>query len=72
MDNGSNHPLSCIIDNTIRSTHRQASREMKIADIKQIDIILSYFDGLMQDFSNSIANTLELLQSCSKPLIYSD
>ena len=26
-----------------------------------------YFDGLVQDWSNSIANSLELLQSC-KPL----
>ena len=27
-------------------------------------------DGLAQDCSNSIANALELLQSCSKPSIY--
>ena len=27
-------------------------------------------DGLVQDCSNSIANALELLQSCIKPLIY--
>ena len=27
-------------------------------------------DGLVQDCSNSIANALELLQSCTKPLIY--
>ena len=27
-------------------------------------------DGLAQDCSNSIANALELLQSCTKPLIY--
>ena len=26
-------------------------------------------DGLVQDCSNSIANALELLQSCAKPLI---
>ena len=26
-----------------------------------------YIDGLVQDCSNSIANTLELLQSCTKP-----
>ena len=25
-----------------------------------------YIDGLVQDCSNSIANTLELLQSCTK------
>ena len=28
-----------------------------------------YLDGLMQDCSNSIANALELLQSCTKPAI---
>ena len=26
--------------------------------------------GLVQDCSNSIANALELLQSCTKPLMY--
>ena len=30
----------------------------------------AYIDGLMQDCSNSIANTLELLQSCTKPSTY--
>ena len=30
-----------------------------------------YIDGLVQDCSNSIANALELLQSCTKPSIYS-
>ena len=29
-----------------------------------------YIDGLVQDCSNSIANALELLQSCTKPSIY--
>ena len=28
-----------------------------------------YFDGVVQDCSNSIANALELLQSCTKPSI---
>ena len=28
-----------------------------------------YIDGLAQDFRNSIANALELLQSCAKPAI---
>ena len=31
----------------------------------------TYIDGLVQDCSNSIANALELLQSCTKPSIYS-
>ena len=26
-----------------------------------------HIDGLVQDYSNSIANALELLQSCTKP-----
>ena len=30
-----------------------------------------YFDGLVQDCSNSIANALELLQFCTKPSISS-
>ena len=29
-----------------------------------------YINGLVQDCGNSIANTLELLQSCTKPMIY--
>ena len=28
----------------------------------------AYIDGLAQDCSNPIANALELLQSCTKPL----
>ena len=32
-------------------------------DAERID----YINGLAQDCSNSIANTLELLQSCTKP-----
>ena len=30
---------------------------------------MAHFDGLLQDCSNCIANALELLQSCTKPLI---
>ena len=43
---------------------------------QQVKIILSlqvqflHIDGLMQDCNNSIANALELLQSCTKPSIY--
>ena len=29
-----------------------------------------YIDGLVQDWSHLIANTLELLQSCTQPSIY--
>ena len=32
--------------------------------------IYAYIDGLVQDCSNSIANALELLQSCNEPSIY--
>ena len=32
-------------------------------------LISMMIDGLAQDRSNSIANALELLQSCAKPLI---
>ena len=31
-----------------------------------------YIDGLVQDCSNTSANALELLQSCTKPSIYHD
>ena len=31
---------------------------------------IGYTDGLVQNCSNSIANALELLQSCTKPLTY--
>ena len=30
---------------------------------------VAHFDGLVRDCSNSIANALELLQSCTKPSI---
>ena len=29
-----------------------------------------YVDGLVQDCNKSVANALELLQSCTKPLMY--
>ena len=32
--------------------------------------LMPYIDGLMQERRNSIANTLELLQSCPKPSIW--
>ena len=36
-----------------------------------VSFLCQYIDGLMQDCSNSIANAMELLQSCTKPLKYS-
>ena len=32
--------------------------------------MLIKMDSLVQDYSNSIANAMELLQSCTKPLNY--
>ena len=37
--------------------------------IGRLVLVQYYIDGLVQDCSNSIANALELLQSCAKPLI---
>ena len=34
------------------------------------DVVVMYFDGLVQDCSNGITLTMELLQSCSKPSIF--
>ena len=41
----------------------------KKADILNLSL---YLNGLMQDCSISIANALEILQSCSKPSISSN
>ena len=32
-----------------------------------LKVLIHHVDGLVQDCSNSIANALELLQSCTKP-----
>ena len=37
--------------------------------VKDRDISQKHFNGLVQDCSNSIANALELLQSCTEPSI---
>ena len=39
-------------------------------DVKFLIYAVGYLDGLVQDCSNSIPNALELLQSCTKLLIY--
>ena len=36
----------------------------------QLGVFQYHIDGLVQDCSNSIANALELLQSCTKPSIW--
>ena len=45
---------------------------MEIHITEKMVFILShdYIDGLVQDYSNSIANALELLQSCTKPSVF--
>ena len=35
-----------------------------------LPMIWNYIDGLVQDCSISIANTLELLQSCTEPSVW--
>ena len=42
----------------------------KYSDISQGPISLGLIDGFMQDCSNSIANAMELQQSCTKPSKY--
>ena len=44
---------------------------MSIFSCSSLNTNKQYIKGLVQDCSNSIANTLELLQSCTEPLIYS-
>ena len=40
-------------------------------DCTQLSLrVVIHINGLVQDCSNSIANELELLQSCTKPSIY--
>ena len=42
----------------------------RVSSSKPIYLGGAHFDGLVQDYNNSIANTLESLQSCTKPSIY--
>ena len=41
----------------------------RIYDQQRYFALPSYVDGLVQDCRNSIANALELLQSCTKPFV---
>ena len=50
-------------------TDRKIFKSICLKQIFDIMELLVYFDGLVQDCSNSIANALELLQSCTKPSI---
>ena len=50
------------------SVHYQKAVSFMIQDfIAEKEV---YKDGLVQDWSISMANTLEILQSCTKPLIW--
>ena len=40
-----------------------------IEPVPWLVVVVFHLDGLVQDCSNSIANALELLQSCTKPSI---
>ena len=44
---------------------------LPISDVAIQENVVEYIDGLVQDCSNSIADALELLQSCTKPSILS-
>ena len=64
------------IDDTIRlinQTHITLCSRYRYVNWR-LNVIerIGYFDGLGQDCSNSIANTVEILQSCTKPSIYRD
>ena len=52
----------CHLEKTIDSTPAAPNTG------NMVDMAL-HIDGLVQDRSNSIANAMELLQSCSKPSI---
>ena len=39
-------------------------------ELRKVDTRVSYIDSLVQDCSISIANALEILQSCTRPSIY--
>ena len=43
-----------------------------VGELEALSHTASYFDGLMQDCSNSIASALVLLRSYTKPSIYNE
>ena len=45
-------------------------QNLKVITLLQFGLMLDDIDGQVQDCCNSIANALELLQSCTKPSIY--
>ena len=49
---------------------KMSSGKWQINYVDLIEMIEDHFDVLVQDCSNSTANALELLQSCTKPLIH--
>ena len=57
-------------DNMVALVQIMACRKTDYHLNKWLPNLQTHIDGLVQDCSNSIANPLELLQSCTKPLIY--
>ena len=53
-----------------RSAKHKLTTERKMTHRYSGMVILHYINGLVQDCGISIANALEILQSCNKPLIY--
>ena len=64
---------TCLEDISVQVCARWDHRNIRVADNEPyshtvyIMTVSIYIDGLVQDCSSSIANALELLQSCTKP-----
>ena len=56
----------CVTRSSAAMVLTMKNKSIKIHDLVQ-DYSNKHVDGLVQDWSNSIANALELLQSCIKP-----
>ena len=52
---------------TVTLTNGQIQIKNPLLPLVQVHNIENYFDGRVQDCSNSIADAPELLQSCTKP-----
>ena len=65
FDNNNIKIWICIISWHTEQQHEGPSQVIK--SVLKLCKIATHIDGLVQDCSNSIANALELLQSCTKP-----
>ena len=64
----------CSMESVKKSFHcfwRHPARWTQFEKHQPLSKLQHYRDGLVQDFSNSISNALELLQFCTKPSICS-